>query len=147
VQLKIQKLLNKIPIKQLQDVRVLGLIAFGLIVLMITWSGIGAIETNYNLQKQINQLSEQNQLQKLANINQSLENEYYNTNQYLVLQARELLSKGQPGERLFLVSNTAAMSQISPEPKSLVAVSPTVKPKYQTDFENWIDFYFRHGKS
>jgi cell division protein FtsB len=142
VQDQIQKLLNKLPIKRFQDVRAVGLIVFGLIVLMITWSGIGAIQTNYNLQKQISQLNQENSNQSLENKNLQLENEYYNTNQYLELQAMALLGKGEPGETLILVSKTAALSQLAPQIQLTAASSTPQKPKYQQNFESWMSFYF-----
>jgi cell division protein FtsB len=143
VQEQIQKIINKIPYKRFQDVRAVGLVVFGLIVLMITWSGVRAIQTNYNLQKQISQLSQENSNQQLENKNLVLENQYYNTNQYLQLQAMALLGKGEPGETLILVSKTAAYAQLAPgadiTPK---ASTITQKPKYQQNFEAWIAFYF-----
>lgn len=142
VQDQIQKLLNKIPYKRLQDVRGVGLIVFGLIVLMITWSGIGAIQTNYDLQKQISQLNQENNNEQLENNNLQLENEYYNTNEYLELQARALLGKGEAGETLILVSKTAALSQLAPVTKITTSSSIPKKPKYQQNFEAWMAFYF-----
>ncbi len=109
---------------------------------MITWSGIGAIQTNYNLQKQISQLNQENSNQSLENNNLQLENEYYNTNQYLELQAMALLGKGEPGETLILVSKTAALSQLAPQSQSTKVSSNPQKPKYQQNFEAWMSFYF-----
>jgi hypothetical protein len=109
---------------------------------MITWSGIGAIQTNYDLQKQISQLNQENANKELENKNLALENQYYNTNQYLDLQARALLGKGEPGETLILVSKTAADSQLAPEPKTTTVNSNPQKPKYQQNFEAWMSFYF-----
>jgi len=145
VQEQIQKLVNKIPYKQLQDVRAVGLIIFGVIVLMITWSGIGTIQTNYNLQKQISQLSQENSNQQLENNNLTLENQYYNTSQYIELQARALLGKGAPGETLILVSKTAAYNQLAPEPKAVTSSTSSQKPKYQQNFEAWMSFYFHRN--
>lgn len=142
MQEQIQKIVDKIPYKRFQDVRALGLVVFGLIVLMITWSGIRTIQTNYNLQKQINQLSQQNSNQQLENNNLVLENQYYNTPQYLELQARALLGKGAPGESLLLVSKTAAYNQLAPSQKTIATASTPQKPTYQKNFEAWIAFYF-----
>jgi cell division protein FtsB len=146
VQQQIQKMVSKIPYKRLQDVRAVGLIVFGLIVLMITWSGVGTIQTNYNLQKQINQLSQENSNQQLENNNLVLENQYYNTNQYLELQARALLGKGLPGESLVLVSKASAYAELVPEPKTTTVISTNYqKPKYQQNFEAWVAFYFHRN--
>ncbi|HUC95675.1 MAG TPA: hypothetical protein VMR76_01810 [Candidatus Saccharimonadia bacterium] len=141
----IQKIINKIPIKPLQDVKALGLVIFGLIAIMVTWSGVGVIETNYNLQKQANNLAQQNAVLGLSNNNLSLENQYYNTNQYLELQARAILGKGISGERLILVSKQAALSQITPQPTQMTISKQAVKPSYQQNFESWVAFYFRRS--
>jgi len=145
VQEQIQKLVNKIPYKRLQDVRAVGLVIFGVIVLMITWSGIGTIQTNYNLQKQISQLNQEDSNQQLENNNLTLENQYYNTPQYIELQARALLGKGDPGETLILVSKTAAYNQLAPEPKTATPSTSSQKPKYQQNFEAWMSFYFHRN--
>jgi cell division protein FtsB len=145
MQQKIQNLIEKIPLKSLQDSRSLGLVIFAGIVLLVTWSGIGAIETNYGLQKQVNELTQTNKLQNLTNENLALQNQYYNTNEYVELQARELLGKGDPGETLILVSKSAALNQIVPMKQSAVISSSTTKPKYQQDFESWMTFYFHRS--
>ena len=112
---------------------------------MITWSGIGTIQTNYNLQKQINQLSQESANQQLENKNLALENQYYNTNQYVELQARALLDKGLPGETLILVPKSVAYSQLAPEPKTPSANTNIQKPFYQQNFEAWMAFYFHRN--
>ena len=66
--------------EQLQDVRVLGLLVFAIVVLLISWSGVRAIDANYALQKQISTLKQQNQVQELANNNLKLQNQYFTTN-------------------------------------------------------------------
>ena len=129
--------------KQFQDIRAIGLIVFGLIVLLVTWSGVGAVETNFDLQKQASQLKQQNQLAELENNNLQLQNQYYNTNEYLELQARELFGKGLPGEKLILVPQSVALADtvnLSSSVHSTSKLPP--KPTYQRNFEAWIDFFF-----
>ena len=53
---KIKKYQKHINVEQLKDVRIIGLIVFGIITLLVTWSGLGAIQANYALQKQIARL-------------------------------------------------------------------------------------------
>ena len=142
---KIKNYLESNSVKNLQDVRIVGLIIFGVIVLSVTWSGVGAIETNYNLQKQILQLKQQNSLSSLQNNDLQLQNQYYNTNEYLELQARQLLGKALPGEKLILVPKSVAMAQNIdiPSDRILNAEQPPIKPKYQNNFESWVNFFFR----
>jgi len=131
-------------VKNLQDIRVVGLIIFGVIAILVTWSGVGAIETNYSLQKQISQLQQQNELSSLQNNNLELQNEYYNTNEYLELQSRQLLGKALPGEKLILVPQSVALAQTVsiPTDKNLASSSPPSKPHYQSNFEAWMNFFF-----
>ena len=135
--------------KELRDIRALGLIAFGIIVLLVSWSGVRVIETNYRLQQQIARLQEQNKLTKLENQNRQLQNEYYRTDQYLELQARKNFGKAAPGETLVLVpehvalSRTADLNPDDTDPPQKIAD----KPFYQKNFEAWLDFFFHRESS
>ena len=144
---KIKNYKNNPRVQQFQDVRVAGLLVFGAVALLVTWSGVGAIEQNYNLEKEISSLQQQNNLQQLQNNNLSLENQYYNTNEYLELEARQLFGKASPGEKLILVPQSVALSDsVSLTNQSNLASSkPLPKPKYQQNFENWVNFFFHRS--
>src|SRR5258708_24016511 len=75
----------------LRDIRNVGLLVFTIIVLLISWSGVKSIQTNYGLQKQISGLSQENNVRNLQNTNLALQNQYYNTSQYLEISARQNL--------------------------------------------------------
>lgn len=144
---KIQKIILDIVNRSTQDIRIAGLLIFGVIAILVTWSSVGAIETNYNLQKQITQLQQQNELSSLQNNNLNLQNQYYNTNEYLELQARQLLGKAEPGEKLILVPENVALAQNVniPNDNTLTNSPPPSKPSYQNNFEAWMNFFFRRG--
>jgi len=129
-------------IKRLQDVKFAGLMLFVVIVLMISWSGVKAIQANYNLQKQITALKQQNQLQQLADTNQQLENEYYNTDTYLDLSARQNQLLAAPGEKEVIVPKGVALSYTTPLPKSAQSEQPkTQQPVSQRNFQAWVNFF------
>lgn len=134
--------------QQLKDTRVLGLLAFGIIVLLVSWSGISVIETNYALQQQIARLEQQNKVQELENNNQKLRNQYYTTDQYLELQARRQFGKAAPGETLLLVPKNVALAHTTdikePPAKEQESAAPH-KPTYQQNFEAWIRFFFHRS--
>ena len=144
---KIQGYKNNPKIKQFQDVRVAGLLVFGIVVLMVTWSGVGAVEQNYNLEKEISGLQQQNSLQQLQNNNLALENQYYNTDEYIELEARQLLGKALPGEKLVLIPQSVALSDsVSLTNQSNLNNSKTLtKPSYQSNFEAWVNFFFHRN--
>lgn len=137
-------------LQQFRDVRMLGLIAFGVVVLMVSWSGVRVIETNYRLEQQIARMEEQKKLRELEKKNKELENAYYRTNQYLELQARKSFGKAAPGEVLLLVPEEAALvrtidtSEGSSENDS---AQQSEKPFYQRNFEAWMDFFLRRTES
>jgi len=146
---KIQNYISKLIERATADIRTAGLLVFGIIAILVTWSGISAVETNYGLQKQINQLQQQNELSSLQNNNLTLQNQYYNTNEYLELQSRQLLGKAAPGEKLIIVPQNVALAQNVniPEDMSLNNSPPPLKPKYQSNFESWMNFFFRRDNN
>jgi cell division protein FtsB len=146
---KIKTFVKHPYIQELRDVRVLGLLIFGIIVLMVSWSGVRVIERNYRLQQQIARQEEQTKLYELENANKKLENEYYNTDQYLELQARKQFGKAAPGETVLLVPEHVAMSHTvdSERAKKEAQKEKPNKPFYQKNFEAWMSFFFRRSES
>jgi cell division protein FtsB len=140
---------QKHPIAQdLRDVRVLGLIVFGVIVLLVSWSGVRVIETNYQLQRKIARMQEETKLLQLENANKKLENEYYKTDQYLELQARQQFGKAAPGETVLIVPESVALAHTKDiqfdSDKTTGKIKPD-KPFYQKNFEAWMGFFFRRS--
>ncbi len=139
------KNLHKSPFwQQFRDTRAIGLAAFGIIAILVTWSGIKAVQKNYTLQKQISELRQQNEVKKLENENLKLSNQYYETDRFLELAARRQFGKAAPGETVVFVpksvalSNTADLSKTDETKKSEKAAE---KPAYQRNFQKWIDFF------
>lgn len=137
-------------LQEFRDVRVLGMVVFAVIVLMVCWSGVRVIETNYRLEQQIARQAEQNKLGKLQNTNKKLQNDYYKTDQYLELQARRIFGKAAPGETLLLVPKDVALAHTVDLPQRQTASSQqdtSKKPLYQRNFESWMKFFFRRSTS
>jgi cell division protein FtsB len=138
------KRLVKAQLKQLRDVRNIAMYLFVLITLAIAWSSVKTIQNNYELQKQISALQQQNQVIDLANQNIQLQNQYYRTNQYLELAARQSLGLAAPGEKIMLIPNAAAMKYVD---TSLLhrylpveGVKADNRPDYIKNLETWRDF-------
>lgn len=132
--------------KQLRDIRVLGLNLFIVIALLVTWNSVGVIQANYELQQDLSRLEQENEIRKLENETLRLKNEYYLTDQYLELAARKQFSKAAPGETLVLVPDEVAMrySYDVPQESEDVVTAPD-KPRYQQNFEAWLEFFFRRN--
>lgn len=132
----------------LSDVRNLGLIVFCVIALLVTWSGIKVVQTNYNLQKQISTMQQENDIKRLENSNLALKNKYLETDQYLELAARRDFNKALPGEKLLIVPEAVAMKhtvdvEVPEAQKTLDQNAKEEGPWYERNFNAWLDFMFR----
>jgi len=136
-------------IKEMRDVRVLGLDIFVVLVVLVSWSGVSVIQTNYELQKKIAVLEQENEVRALQNSNLKLRNQYYSTDQYLDLTARQQLGRAAPGETLLLVPQSVALAHSVdlPQPtEKEIEKSKPHKPTYQRNFEAWVDFIFNRPR-
>ena len=135
-------------VREIRDVRMLGLGVFLVIVLLVSWSGVRVIETNYQLQQEIARMEEQTKLLELEAANKELENAYYKTDHYLELQARKQFGKAAPGETVLLVPENVARKYVVDLPKEQQTkkISVLIKPIYQKNFESWMDFFFRRSQ-
>ena len=137
---------------ELTDVRNIGMVVFGIMAAIVTWNGAKAIEQNFQLQKKVVVLEEQNKVQLLENETQALKNEYYKTAEYKELSARRLFGKAAPGEKVYVVPKEVALKYVSPE-NSVVpevatpAPSPVKLPAYQQHAQDWLDFFFHRSPS
>ena len=133
-------------VRRLTDVRFLGQALFVALVLLISWSGIKAIQANYGLQKQIAGLKQQNAVIRLQNENLALKNQYYNSDQYLELSARQNFGLAVSGEKELIVPKSVALSYTVDLPSDKPAEAGSKQPVYQRNFESWVNF-FLHRKS
>jgi len=121
-----------------RDIRFTGQVVFVVLVLLLSWSGIKTIQTNYELQKQIAGLQQKNDLLKLKNQNQQLQNQYYGTDTFLELQARQNFGLGRPGEKELLVPEAVALANAPALPTDSAKNAPK---KQRSNFQAWLDFF------
>lgn len=93
----------KLTIENIKDVRLIGLVVFGVIVILITVSGVGVIQQNKGLEEQITLIEQENKNLQLEVDNMRLKNEYLKTDDYLELAARKHFNMAKPGETLIAV--------------------------------------------
>lgn len=133
-------------IEQLRDVRYAGMVLFAIIVLLISWSGVKVIQTNYELQRQIAALNQQNSVQQLKDDNLKLQTEYYNTDQYLELSARQNFGLGKPGEKELIVPREVALKHTVDLSTTAAAEQAAKQPFYKQNLQDWLHF-FMHQQS
>ncbi|MEO7364372.1 MAG: septum formation initiator family protein, partial [Candidatus Saccharimonadales bacterium] len=126
-------------VQRFSDPRFAGQVVFVVIILLVSWSGIKSIQSNYSLQQQISELRQRNSLQQLQNDNLKLQNDYYNSSQYLELSARQNFPLAAPGEIEIIVPTTIAAKYASGLPDStakqtVTDATPIVPP---SNFQSW----------
>jgi cell division protein FtsB len=135
-------------LQKMSDIRFAGQVVFVVIVLLISWSGIKSIQTNYGLQRQIAGLTKENELKKLENDNLALQNEYFNSKQYLELAARQNFGLAAPGEKEIVVPEAVALSRTVDIPKLDPGnKAEKAKPGYQRNFESWVNFFLHRQEA
>lgn len=103
------------------------------IALSWLWGTMDTLQNNFRLQSQINDLQHQVERNKLEADNLELENQYFASQEYLELQARQRLNKAAEDEHLLILpANTV---QDSPAKKTSSDVE-------QTNFQAWLQFFF-----
>ena len=130
---------------RLRDIRFAGQVLFVIIVLLISWSGVKAIRLNYGLEKQIASAQQEKNIQQLETNNLKLQNQYYNSKQYLEIQARQDFGLADPGEQEILVPQNVAMYYA---PKVVLPKSQSSKvpvPIYQKHIQSWFNFFLHHN--
>lgn len=144
-----EKIKTKIPefAHSLTDIRVVGQVFFAVIVLLISWSGVKAIQSNYDLQKQIVRLEQKVEITKLENENIKLKNKYFETDEFLELAARRQFGKAAPGETLYIVPKRVAMANVTVKSEEVTKKAEKKKPKYQQNLEAWSAFFFRKSQN
>ena len=111
---------------------------FTVLGVSMVWNTAGAIHRNYELQQQVNELEAEIALLEVENQNLIYSIEYYNTDTFLELEAREKFNKAKPGEKLALI------------PKDLTIKTETnstpdqarEQAQFKSNFSAWMEFLF-----
>ena len=146
----IKKLPALVKKYQLNDPRTWGMLLFAFMAVAVTWSGAKAIQQNFELQKRVVAIDEQNKVQRLENDTQKLRNEYFKSDEYKELSARRLFGKAAPGEKVYVIPREVALKYVSPEtakPTPTITSSPVKLPAYQQNIQDWLDFFFHRTPS
>ena len=111
------------------------LVGAGIIALVLLVLSVESMQKNYQLQRQVDEGVTENEVQSLENENLRLRQMYYQTDEYLELEARDKLNKAFAGEHLVYLPQT--------DKEVIIETGEAVKPiDTRSNFEKWIEFFF-----
>lgn len=122
------------------------LVIAGVIAISWAWASVQAVQRNYQLQGEIDAKQRQEQLVELQTANLKFEQHYYQSTEYLTLEAKRRLGLAEPGEKLLILpANSAAVKAESAreDTSSVVAAALPSPPPLQ----QWLSFLFSPKKS
>src|SRR5690606_31234691 len=98
--------------------------------------------TNYGLQKEIARMQQENEIRQLENRNLELENKYFETDEYLELEARKNFGLAAPGETVYVVPKEVALKNIVSSDTVTASGAPkeTKKPDWRQNIDTWFEF-------
>lgn len=102
----------------------------------LTWNTVKVIQRNFDLQQQVNELTSQIELLKLQNQNAKYEIEYFKTDTFLELAAREKFQKAAPGETVVNLPKDTPIETGGSTAEELA--EDTIN-----NFDAWMQFFFR----
>ena len=105
-----------------------------LIAISWVWGTMSALQDNYRLQGQVNQLKQTVKQSQLEADNLALENQYYASAEYQELEARARFNKAASGEHLLILPPNTPVQD-----KEDTTASPF---QASNNFKAWLDFFF-----
>ena len=135
--INIKKLIYHIRHKYLTVNNVVILVAF---LIAASWVGgsLGVMQSNYNLQKQIDYKQRQLQLTQLQRDNLALQKNFYQTAEYQELAIRDSLGLVRPGEKSLVLPPN---SQAAIDEDTAKTSAPTTRVM-TSNLEQWVNFLF-----
>ena len=95
------------------------LAGFGVVALLVTWSGIKVAQNNYDLGKKVSVIQQRNDVASLENQNLKLKNKYYESNEFLELAARRQFGRAAAGEKMYIVPSDVSLKSTVEMPQEI----------------------------
>jgi len=122
-------------IKKYLNVNNAILLAACILAFVWVFGSISVMNHNYDLQQQVDQANLDNQILDIQNKNLKLEQAYFQTDEFLDLQARALLGKSEKGENLVLLPLNKTNFTDNKKTNS-------IKTSNESNLNQWMNFLF-----
>jgi cell division protein FtsB len=111
------------------------LIVAALVALSWLWGTVTTLQKNFVLQQEVDVLDQQIQIAEIESATLGFQQQYYESNEYLELQARAKLNKASPGEKLVILP-------LTPHPTVAPETEDTSESIAPSNFQQWMRFLF-----
>ena len=120
-----------------------NVVLFFAIVLCLVWTyqSIAAMSRNWDLADNLTRQKSQLELLDIEVETLSLENEYYQTEEYQDLMARKLLDKQLPGEKMVVMPENSEAAKTKHQTEEETASELGQEPE-RSNFEQWMMYLF-----
>ena len=112
------------------------LVAF-LISMGWVWGTVQTLQKNFTYQQQVDSLTQNVELEKLRNENLRFQQQYYKSDEFLELSARQRLGKAAPGEKLIILPDSRDIVDTA---KPTADVEPVTMQA--SNLSQWVRFFF-----
>jgi cell division protein FtsB len=113
------------------------------IALSWVWSTVGVMQHNFQFQRQVDEMRQQVALLQLKDQSAKYRIDYYKTDEYAELAARQDLGLASPGEKELIVPPSANEQT---DTNSTVNGAPPTATAPQSNFQQWLFFLFRQNR-
>ena len=116
---------------------------FLVVALSLMVNTVKVIQRNYELQQDVDNLAAEVALIEVQNQNLKYNIEYYQTDAYLEVEAKQRFNLAESGEKVIFLPKDG---DLEPEPlRSSLSAQSSAQPEYERNFDKWIAFLFGGG--
>jgi cell division protein FtsB len=101
------------------------------------WGTVETLQKNFIYQQRVDALTQDVELEKLRNQNLAFQQEYYRSEEFLELSARQRLGKADPGEKLIILPDSRNITDTAP-----VGTEPVTTVARGSNLSQWLQFFF-----
>ena len=114
-----------------------GTIVLALLIAMgWMWGTVQTLQKNFRYQQEVDALTQNVELEQLRNQNLEYQQQYYRSDEFLELSARQRLGKANPGEKLIILPDSDSISDTAG------GTGDQVAREQVSNLAQWGEFFF-----
>ena len=114
-----------------------GTIVLALLIAMgWMWGTVQTLQKNFRYQQEVDALTQNVELEQLRNQNLEYQQQYYRSDEFLELSARQRLGKANPGEKLIILPDSDSLSDTAG------GLDAPIGREQVSNLSQWTEFFF-----